>query len=150
MDPFPHDPDGLGFKANMNDIVATLACSAMDYLDTALSYRKYIGDIYRRELGSLKKIQLMNYKEDRKPNYQIFPVHVDDREKFTEFMWNKGIQVNINNRRNDIYSIFGGLRNDLPSTKRVDEDVILIPLHSDLTTSQVEKIVNCIMSYDDI
>ena len=39
LDPLPHEPDGLGLKANMNDIIASLACSAIDYLDTALKLR---------------------------------------------------------------------------------------------------------------
>ena len=33
-------------------------------------------------------------------------------------------KVNVNNRRNDRYSIFGG-KQDLPITEKVDEDVIL-------------------------
>ena len=66
----------------MNDIVASLACAAMNHLDKALAFRETIGRKYRDELRGLDKIQLMNYKEDRKPNYQIFPVHVKNREEF--------------------------------------------------------------------
>jgi len=148
LDPFPHDPDGLGLKANMNDIVATLACSAIDYLDTALKYRLHIGNIYRDELENLSKIELMNYKNDRKPNYQIFPIHVENRVSFAEFMWSKGIQVNINNRRNDLYEMFGGLQKDLINLEKADKDVILVPLHNDLSEFDIERIINSIKEYD--
>ena len=132
----------------MNDIIATLACSAIDYLDTALEVRFKYGKIYREELGSLTKIKLMNYKEDRKPNYQIFPVHVENRKKFAEYMWSKGIQVNINNRRNDIYEMFGGLQKDLKNLEKADNDVILIPMHNDLNDNDVSRIVDTIKVYD--
>ena len=150
LDPLPHHPTELGLKANMNDIVASLACAAMNHLDKALAFRETIGRKYRDELGGLDKIQLMNYKEDRKPNYQIFPVHVKKRKEFAEFMWNNGIQVNINNRRNDIYPVFGGLRSGLPNLDKADQDVILIPLHSDLTPSNIDKIIGCIKKYDKL
>jgi len=147
LNPLPADPDGLGYKSNMNDITATLGCVAIDNIDLPLSKRKYIGELYRRELAGLKKIKLLDYKDYWTPNYQIFPIHVKNRKEFAEFMWARGIQVNINNRRNDIYEIFGGLC-DLPNTKKVDEDVILIPIHYDLTDEDIERIVNNIKEYD--
>ena len=65
-----------------------------DFLDVPLAKRKVIGELYRKEFSSLSKIKLINYKDYWKPNYQIFPVHVVDREGFAEFMWERGIQVN--------------------------------------------------------
>ncbi len=148
LDPLPHEPDGLGLKANMNDIIATLACTAIDYLDTALKKRYHYGAIYRDELKSLSKITLMNYKDDRKPNYQIFPIHVENRDKFAKFMWSKGIQVNINNRRNDIYSMFGGVQKDLINLEKADNDVILIPMHNDIDDNDLNRIIDNIKLYD--
>tara|TARA_R110000787_G_scaffold6702_1_gene23334 strand:+ start:1031 stop:2164 length:1134 start_codon:yes stop_codon:yes gene_type:complete len=148
LDPLPCPPDGLGFKSNMNDITATLACVAIDFLDTALVRRREIGQRYRAELSSLNKVKLLDYKEHWTPNYQIFPVHVEDREKFAHYMWDRNIQVNVNNRRNDVYEMFGGLC-DLPNLKRADEDVILIPLHFDLTDEDVSRVIKNIKDYDN-
>ena len=148
LDPLPAHPDGLGFKSNMNDITATLGCVAIDYLDTALKRRYEIGHRYREELASLSKVKLLDYKSHWKPNYQIFPIHVKDRDKFAHFMWDHNIQVNVNNRRNDLYDIFGGLC-DLPNLKKADEDVILIPIHNDLTDNDVTRIINTIREYDN-
>ena len=50
LNPVSENPDGLGFKMNMNDIVATFACVAMEELDKSLKKRKIIGEIYRKEL----------------------------------------------------------------------------------------------------
>ena len=83
----------------------------------------------------------MKYYDDRKPNYQIFPAHVEDRLKFARYMKAHNIQVNINNRRNDIYPMFGGLRKDLPVLAKADKDVVLLPMHADLTEGQVDYII---------
>ena len=63
LDPLPAPPDGLGFKSNMNDITATLACVAIDSLDEALAIRKEMGERYRNELTGLNKVTLVDYKD---------------------------------------------------------------------------------------
>ena len=83
----------------------------------------------------------MKYYNDRKPNYQIFPIHVKHRTDFAKYLKKHNIMVNINNRRNDIYPMFGGLRKDLEMTARADQDVILLPMHADLTEKDVSYII---------
>lgn len=143
IDPLPKSfkGDALGFKYNMNDITATLACVGLDHFDEAAEKRRIIGEMYRKKLASCSKIKLIKYYDDRKPNYQIFPIHVEDRIGFAKYMRAHNIMVNINNRRNDIYPMFGGLRNDLPNTSKSDQDVVLLPLHADLTEDQISNII---------
>ncbi|TSC88405.1 MAG: DegT/DnrJ/EryC1/StrS aminotransferase [Microgenomates group bacterium Gr01-1014_16] len=150
LNPFPKNFRGevLGFKYNMNDIVATLALAGVNHFDEAEDKRKFIGERYRNELGDLKGLKLMKYYSDRKPNYQIFPVHVENRLSFAKSLHQKGIMLNINNRRNDIYPMFGGIRRDLVNTAKADKDVILLPMHSDLTESQVSYIIENVAKFD--
>lgn len=143
LDPFPESFRGdiLGFKYNMNDITATLASVGVDHFEEAATKRRIIGERYREELAACPKIKLMKYYNDRTPNYQIFPIHVENRVPFAQYLRNHNIMVNINNRRNDIYPMFGGLREDLLMTARADKDVILLPIHADLTEEQVSYII---------
>lgn len=150
LDPLPNDITSLGFKMNMNDITATIGCVAMDHLSEQLLKRKYIGERYREELNGLKKLKLIKFPDYVEPNYQIFPVHIQDREKFANFMFSKGIQVNVNNRRNDKYTIFGGIQEYLVNTAKCDEDVILLPCHGDLSNEDVSNIINTIKEFDKL
>jgi len=147
IDPLPDRIDILGFKYNMNDITATIGIVGIDNIDISLQRRREIGERYRKELSNCSKIKLLYYSPDNEPNYQIFPIHVDNRLDFAKYMKKYSIMVNVNNRRNDRYSIFGGEQN-LPVTERVDKDVILIPIHADLTDAQVERIIETIKEYD--
>jgi dTDP-4-amino-4,6-dideoxygalactose transaminase len=58
--------------------------------------------------------------------------------------------VNINNRRNDIYPMFGGFKKDLVETARADSDVVLLPIHSDLTDREVSYIIKKVKDADKI
>jgi len=147
IDPLPESIDILGFKYNMNDIAATIGIVGIEHFDIPFKRRNEIGERYRRELADCKKIHLLHYPSENTPNYQIFPIHVENRLDYAKFMRKYGIMVNVNNRRNDRYSIFGGLC-DLPVTEKVDNDTILIPLHADLTDSNVDKILDTIHKYD--
>lgn len=146
LDPLPESfrGDTLGFKYNMNDITATLACVGLDHFEEAATKRRIIGERYREELALCPKIKLMKYYKDRMPNYQIFPIHVKNRVRFAEYLRKKNIMVNINNRRNDIYPMFGGLRKDLVMTAAADSDVVLLPIHADLTKEQVSHIIKTV------
>jgi len=150
LNPVSENPLGLGFKMNMNDIVATFACVAMEELDEALRKRKIMGNLYRKEFMNLKKIKLINYKNDRKPNYQIFPIYVKNRSEFAKFMWKNNVQVNINNRRNDVYTIFGSINKKLTNLNKVDKEVILLPLHLGLKKKDLEKIIELVLKYDQL
>jgi len=147
IDPLPDRIDILGFKANMNDISAAMGIVGIDHIEEALQRRKEIGERYREELSNCSKIKLLHYPPENTPNYQIFPIHVDNRLKFADYMRERRIMVEVNNRRNDRYSIFGGMQ-DLPVTEQADRDVILIPIHTDLTDSHVERIIETIKKYD--
>lgn len=150
LDPLPNDITELGFKMNMNDITATIGSVAMDHLPEQLIKRKRIGRKYMEELVGLDKLTLIKIPDYVEPNFQIFPIHIKDREKFATFMFENGIQVNVNNRRNDKYTIFGGIREDLINTKRADEDVILLPCHGDLTDDDVNRIISKIKEFDKL
>ncbi|HAW80361.1 MAG TPA: hypothetical protein DCX27_12020 [Balneola sp.] len=45
------------------------------------------------------------------------------------------------------YDMFGGLRNDLPNLARADKDVILLPLHLDLTDADVARVIDKVKKY---
>jgi perosamine synthetase len=147
VDAIPGDIDVLGFKYNMNDITATLALAGLRHIEVPLARRRIIGERYRRELSDCRRIRLVEYYPDRTPNYQILPVHVDDRARFADWMWSRGIQVVANNRRSDRYSIMGGLR-DLPVTERADRDAILLPIHFHLSDADQDRVIDAVRHYD--
>lgn len=146
IDPVPHYPDEIGFKYNMNDITATMAVAAMGALDSALEKRAHIAQLYNEKLSKLEVIKPAVRDHNNVPNYQIYPVHVKDRELLAKIMLEDDIHLTVNNRRNDLYPVFGGLQ-DLPSTAKCDSDSILLPLHLGLSDNHISRIFERIDAY---
>lgn len=145
---YPTDVDVLGYKNNNTDIDAALGIVGLRHLDEALKRRKRVADIYNRKLRNLERISLPVYKGDRETAYWLYPIHVDDRVSFAEAMVKAGIQVDKHNERNDKYSIFGGLRNNLPNTARVDQDICHLPIHASLKIKDVRYVVKKVKEWD--
>lgn len=145
-----HDPTyditELGFKYHMNDLAATIGLEQLKYFESVFKRRAEIAKVYREELKGISKITLLEDKSDRIPANWLFAMHVQDREDFAKEMRSKGVEVAVHNWRNDKYTIFGGLRNDLPNTEKVDESLICIPIHPKLTDEDVRYVISSIKS----
>jgi len=146
LGPLPHDVEVLGFKYNMNDITAAMGLVGLNHFDEALKKRTKVARHYYDELQRLNDITLLNYPTNVTPAYWMFPIHVKHRLHFAKYMRRSGIEVSVHYPRNDGYSIFGG-KQDLPTTEKVDADVIHIPIHANLTEDQVAYVIDVIRGW---
>lgn len=143
-----HDPTydiwEVGYKYHMNDIAAAIGLEQLKYFDMVFQRRTHIAEIYREELEGIPGVTLLENKNDRVHANWLFAIHVKKRTKFAEAMVSRGIEVAVHNWRNDKYTIFGGLREDLPNTEKVDKTLICIPLHPKLSDEDVDYIISSI------
>ena len=143
-----HDPAydvwEVGYKYNMTDIDAAIGLEQLKYFDSVFRRREEIAKIYRDELENIPGITLFENKADRKSANWLFSMHVERMNAFAKMMWSKGIEVSVVHWRNDKYTVFGGLRKDLPTTDKLSKTMISIPLHNKLSNEDVNYIINSI------
>lgn len=145
---FPKDIDVLGFKHSTTDINAVMGLVGLKYIKRLLKKRKRIARRYLEELGNLRKIKLLSYSRDRESSNWIFPIHVKERNSFALAMKRAGIEVSKLYERNDKYSLFRPINKDLENIRRVEEDIIHIPLHSNLEKKEIDYIIKNIKKWD--
>jgi perosamine synthetase len=141
---YPEDIEKVGYKMRMNGFLAAIGTEQLRYLDGILVARKEKARIYNECLEGIKGVTLMEYNSQRESSYFIYPIHVERREKFAQAMHTKGIEVLVQNSRNDRFSVFGKQRNDLPNTDRIDRDFICLPIHEDLSPEDVQYIIKSV------
>lgn len=144
---YPKDVWNIGFKYDMNNIAAAMGVEGLKHLDWAMKKRQNIAKIYREELSSCSFIELPYY--DLRNNfhaYWMFPLHVESRHEFAKYMRKNNIEISNHYYRNDSYTVFGGLQ-DLPNVEKVDQDIVHIPLHQDLSEKDVDYIVKTIKNF---
>jgi len=141
---YPYDIKEVGYKMRMNSFSAAIGREQLKYVDKILTERRKKAKIYKENLEGVKEVTLMNYEKDRESSYYLYPIHVERRLKFAKMMQSKGIEVYVQNFRNDQFSIFGRMRKDLPNTDRIDKDFICLPIHQDVSLEDLEYIIKSI------
>ena len=141
---YPYDITEVGYKMRMNSFLAAIGREQLRFVDEILAERRKKAKIYDEELEGVRGVTLMKYETDRKSSYYLYPIHVERRQKFMEAMHTKGIELRMQNFRNDQFSIFGKQRKDLPNTDRIDRDFICLPIHEDLTSEDLQYIIETV------
>ncbi len=137
------DIEEPGFKYQPTDIDATFGLAGLEEYDWILKYRKSIFDHYKRELDGYKGIEVIDGKDNV---YWLcgLILHEMNRDMFAKRLKDKGIETNMVQLRNDIFTIFGGKRQDLPNLASIEDKYIYIPIHTRITHKDVEYIVDTI------
>jgi len=134
-----------GFKYQPTDIDATFGLAGLQEYDDIIEYRKEIFNLYKNELDGYKGIEVVDGKDN---TYWLcgLILHEMDRDQFAETLKNKGIETNLVQVRNDIFTIFDGKRQDLPNMNEIEDKYIYIPLHTRMTWEEVRLVINTIKS----
>lgn len=114
-----------GYKFQMNDIAASLGLVGLKHYDLILAQRARIFEIYKEY-----KLPLVDGDSNK---YGYACLLVEDRDGFAKWMEKHGIETNVMQVRNDIYSVFAPFRSNLPNMDWVDERYLCIPLHNKMT-----------------
>lgn len=143
-DKYSCDITEVGYKMRLNSLLAAIGREQLRFLDGILAERRKKAKVYDEELNGARGVTLMKYATDRRSSYFLYPIHVERRQKFVEAMHTKGIEVHIQNFRNDAFSVFGKQRKDLPQTDKIDRNFICLPIHEDLTVEDLQYIIEAV------
>jgi len=139
------DIDITGYKYNMNNIMAAIGLANLEKINDWLEQKKEYVKIYRTELADVKNIKLLKEVEGNS-NWLFQVIIPDGRERFQKEMGKAGIETNMVQVRNDIYTVFGGRREELPNMNLLEDKYCSLPIHNGLTKEDVLKICQTIKS----
>jgi perosamine synthetase len=134
----------VGFKMHMNDIAASIGLGNLEDIDGVLARRAEIARTYRAALEGVPGVTLFEQRGDRQSGHWLFTLHVERRDDFCRMMRDRGVEVSVAHIRNDLHSIFGPQRDDLPTLDRYSRTHISIPLHNHLSDADVRYVIDCI------
>jgi len=101
-----YDIKEAGYKTHMNDIAATIGIAQFKYLENNLKVRRRNAEIYSEELKNVKKLELLEKKDDRKSAYWLYTILVENKDKFMNLLNQNNISCSVGHVRNDTYSMF--------------------------------------------
>ncbi|MBL7877867.1 MAG: DegT/DnrJ/EryC1/StrS family aminotransferase, partial [Cyclobacteriaceae bacterium] len=141
-----NDITEVGYKYQMTDISAAMGLASLQEFDDVLRNRQKLFEAYKIGLANANGIKLIGaHATDRTHAAWLCTALIEkDRSNFMLALRDKKIESSQVHYRNDRYSIFGGRRNDLPNMDAVEENYIVLPLHTKMTTENVAYICDVI------
>jgi dTDP-4-amino-4,6-dideoxygalactose transaminase len=122
-----------GYKYHMNDIVAAIGLGNMKVINRIIAHRKKLVEAYK------------SYNIGAYPWFAF--VWTKHRKELIAYLKENGIESGMHHYRNDQYTIFGG-RKAFPNMDALENDYLLLPLHMDVSVSDVSRIANLIKEFN--
>lgn len=137
-----------GFKYHMNDIAACIGISNLDAAyNSVIKHRENSKKI----IESVKNINFILPEFDDTCSFWLFSMHVlnDKKQKFMDYLSDKGISSSPVHFRNDLYdSTIKFKEGDLPGVDSFSQTQVCIPNGWWLTSEEVEYIINILNAFD--
>jgi perosamine synthetase len=139
----------LGFRYHMSNVNAAIGLAQLKKFEKFAVKRQLLAKRYDELLANNKHVTL--FKRDYNqivPFMYIIRVRAENRDHLIKYLIEKGIHAGLRYYPCHLQPFFGHRQSRrLPITERVAEEMISIPLFTDLTMKQVQWIAAIIKSY---
>ncbi|WP_223069519.1 DegT/DnrJ/EryC1/StrS family aminotransferase [Paenibacillus caui] len=139
----------IGYKYNMNDLMASIGLVQLKKLDGMNRRRE---DILRQYIAG---IQDLDYIKPAFPyhlqdsSYWAYMVRVQDRERFITHMKENGVATGVHYLPLPMQPLFMKYASETPVASAVWRELVTLPLFPDLTQEEIEYVNACVHSYMD-
>ena len=136
-----YDVKELGWNYYMNEFSAVIGLAQLKKLDKLNNIRKNIARVYHKQLNVERKIPF-----DKRCSYHLYWICVKNRNKFRKDLNNQGIETGTHYRPIHKLSFYKNSKNIL-NTEKAEKQIVTIPIHANLTSSQLDYIVKSINKF---
>jgi perosamine synthetase len=137
-----YDVEEIGNNYYMNEFSAAIGLRQLEKLDKMNKKRNKIAKIYDQEINLERKIPL-----DNNCSYHLYWILVKNRKKFIKEMRDKKIEVGIHYKPVHQMSLYKNNKLKLPITEKIGKEIVSIPIHPNLSNSEIEKIIKSVNKF---
>ena len=132
-----YDVTELGWNAYLNEFSAAIGLVQLKKLNKMNKIRQKTCKRYYKEINLEKK---MPFSSDC--SYHLYWIQVKNQKSFRKKMEEKGIETGIHYLPIHKMKFFEN-KTKLPITEEISSHIVSIPIHSNLSDKDVEKIIKC-------
>jgi perosamine synthetase len=138
----------LGYKYNMNDLMAAIGLAQLKKLDWMNARRRQIIQRYLNGLKDHKHVRpLFPYQLDNAA-YWLFGVRCDYRDDMIIHLKKHGIATGVHYMPLPLHPLFKRYQSETPVANEIWKTMITLPLFPDLTDEEVDYIVKALWEFE--
>jgi perosamine synthetase len=138
----------LGYKYNMNDLMAAIGLAQLRKLDKMNERRRQIIQRYLDGISRCQRIRPLLPYRLRDNAYWIFGVRCEQRDELILHLKRKGIATSVHYMPLPMHPLFRSSKAIVPVAERVWNSMITLPLFPDLKDTEVDYVVEALQAFD--
>jgi len=137
----------LGYKYNMNDLMAAIGLAQLKKLDQMNQRRRDLIKLYLEGIRGLRQIKpLLPYSLEGS-SYWLFGVRCPDRDNLILHLKRQGIATSVHYMPLPLHPLFKDYQDPIPFAKQVWTSLITLPLFADLTDNELNFVVEALQKF---
>jgi perosamine synthetase len=141
----------LGYKYNMNDVMAAIGLAQMKKLDSMNERRRRIIAIYLEGIKDIQGITpYMPYPLTGEEAYWFFGIRCGKRDEMIIHLKKNGIATGVHFYPLPLQPLFSNYDNGCNVAKEIWKSFITLPSHADLTIDEIQYITKRIIEFTDL
>jgi dTDP-4-amino-4,6-dideoxygalactose transaminase len=136
-----YDVKELGWNYYMNEFSAVIGLTQLKKLDKLNNVRRNIAKFYDKQINLEHKIPF-----DKRCSYHLYWICVKNRNQFRKELANRGIETGTHYKPIHKMSFYKR-SNTILNTEKAAKEIVTIPIHPNLTKSQLDYIVKSINKF---
>lgn len=142
----------LGVNSRLDEIQAALLSVKLKHYDELRKERSEIANKYLRGVNN-GKITLPTIRDNADHVWHLFVVKLDNREKFQNYLLEKGITTQahypIPPHLSQAYKYLDYKVGDFPITENYANTVVSLPLYEGMTDEEIDYVIATVNKYED-
>lgn len=137
----------VGYKYQMTDIAAAMGLAALEEWESVLQHRQQLLAAYEKGLTDVPGIRFVGASSPGKVHAAwLCTLFAKNRIGLQRKLREHRIESNQVHYRNDRYTIFRECRGEFPNMDAIEDDYLVLPLHTHMGLRDVERVVEVIRS----
>lgn len=146
-----YDVEYLGWKYNMNDIIAAIGLAQFKKLPGILKKKDVLRARYNKVLSGIGWLQTSRDRAYTKSGWWLYIVRIKSglRDGFIDYLGERGVTTNVFVPPVYMHSYFkkAGIRAHCPVAEKIASEVVSLPLFASMTDEQFKYVVKTIKSF---
>jgi dTDP-4-amino-4,6-dideoxygalactose transaminase len=144
-----YDVKALGFRYHLANMHAAIGLAQLSRLETIIESRRTACEYYNSQLGEVHELTVPKTDfTEVTPFLYYVRVPADKRDEFRKHLLDRGVDTGIHWQPGHWFTLFKDCRRgDLSVTERVGNEIVSLPLHSNMSRETQDRIVDAIKSF---
>jgi len=144
-----YDVKDIGWRYHMSNLMAAIGIVQLDRFEELSKKRKVLAKKYDKLLknSNSKILKLDRNYDNIVPHIYVIRIkNMNYRDELRKRLLEKNIQTGVHYFPNHFLSIFRDKNISLSNTEKIHKEILTLPLHPDLTISDIEYVVKTLIN----